>query len=403
MIITGIVAEYNPFHNGHGYHLDESVKLTNPDLIIAIMSGNFVQRGEPAILDKWTRTKMALLNGVDLVVELPTIYATSSSDNFAYGSILALKAINANNFVFGSETNNIKELWEIAKISNNEPSIFKAEIKKFLNEGFSYPEAFHKAFIKLYPDLQTHLTESNNILGISYLKSLIKLSLDTKPLSIKRIDNKYHDKEIKSISSATAIRNKISNLKVIETAMPNISFSVIKNKVNKKEFICLKDFEDIIFYLIKSASLDELSNLPEIEVGMPELLKNNIFQVDNIKDFINSCTSKRYPSSRIQRLLIRILLQISTDLYEKSLIQENLPYIRVLGMNINKSKKIKEWQSKVRVPIIQKTANYEPKDSFSKLSWELDLKATDIYFNTKKLRTTYFDRQDFVYPIEIKK
>ncbi len=403
MIITGIIAEYNPFHNGHSYHLQETLKLTNPDLTIAVMSGNFVQRGEPAIFDKWVRTKMALLNGIDLVVELPTIYSTSSSDNFANGSILALKAINATSFVFGSETNDIDKLWQIAKISNNESDIFKRKIKAFLDKGLSYPEAFESTFADLYPHLKKHFNESNNILGISYLKSILKHDLDINSLSIKRKENKYHDKSIKSISSATAIRNIILNLEKIKKTIPKESFLIIKEKVTKNEFIKIDDFEEVIFYLVKKYSLDEIRSLPEIEIGMPELLKNNIYKASSVNNFISMCTSKRYPSSRIQRLLIRLLLSINNEIYQESLMQTNLPYLRVLGMNVNKSKKIKTWQKGVAVPIIQKTSTFVPSNNFSKLSWALDLRSTDIYFNSKKLRRRFMGRQDFVYPIIIKK
>ncbi|MFP4456262.1 MAG: nucleotidyltransferase [Clostridia bacterium] len=401
MIITGIIAEYNPFHNGHLFHLRKTREKTNPDLVIAIMSGNFVQRGEPAIFDKWTRTKLALINGVDIVIELPTIYATSSSENFANGSILALKAIKANNFVFGSESNNISNLREIAEISHSESSQFKKVLRKYLNQGLSYPQAYQETFNELHPELVNELNKSNNILGISYLEALLTKNLDIKAYSVKRIGNDYHDTTLKGIASATAIRKKIEDYDNIKNTIPSKAARVLKNHINKGYYLNLNDFSNTFFCLLKRATYGQLERLPEIEIGMVELLKNQAYSHKAISDFIDGCTSRRYTTSRIQRLLIRLLLNIDKNLYHSSLGQKDLPYIRILGMNVSKSKMIKQWQESLDVPIIQKTSIFNPENNFSKLSWELDLRATDIYFDQHKNEKLKLSRQDFTHPIVV--
>ncbi|MGO1820465.1 MAG: tRNA(Met) cytidine acetate ligase, partial [Senegalia sp. (in: firmicutes)] len=209
MKIVGLVTEYNPFHNGHKYHLERSKYETNCDYSIAIMSGNFVQRGEPAICDKWSRAKMAIDSGVDLVIELPTLYSTMSAEFFSYGAIKILDSLNSIDFIsFGSETNDLKKLNSISKILAFEPLEFKYSLKKYLNEGNVFPKARSLALKEILKDkdLDKIINNPNNILAIEYMKSLIKLKSTIKAHSIKRISSNYNDKNLTGeISSATAI------------------------------------------------------------------------------------------------------------------------------------------------------------------------------------------------------
>ena len=216
MKAVGLITEYNPLHNGHIHHLNAAKELTGADLAVCVMSGNFVQRGEPAIIDKYNRAKAAIDSGVNLVVELPTYYALSSAEWFATGATLTLDALKVDSFVFGSECDNITLLSQCADILFREPDDYKAELKNNLANGNSFPKARHMALSKIYGKELTNVCESpNNILGIEYIKSVKKLGLAIKPKTIKRIEAGYHDGSldnatISGIASATAIRNGIA-------------------------------------------------------------------------------------------------------------------------------------------------------------------------------------------------
>ncbi len=399
MIITGLIVEYNPFHNGHAYHINKSRSLTNPNLVIAVMSGNFVQRGEPAIINKWDRTKMALNHGVDLVIELPTIYATSSAENFAYGAILALNSINADFLVFGSESNDIEKMKEIASISLDEPPKVSKELQCQLNKGLSFMQANQIAYEKILPHLSSIIAKPNNILGVNYLKALKKLNSKIKPLTIKRKSSNYHDLEISNISSATAIRNNLTDLSTIKCALPDISYQILEESIKYNDTLKLNDLSNIIITLLRRSSLEDLYELPDMEQGMAELIMNSAYNNIDLEGLVEDCTSKRYSSSRIRRVIIRFLLKITNNDLMKSQATTKIPYLRVLGLNSSKSKLIKEWKNEVECSIIQKTSNFLPEDSLSRLIWDIDLRATDIYcanLNSENYRVT---KKDFSHPL----
>ena len=220
MNITGIITEYNPFHNGHLYHLSEAKKNTNADAIVCVMSGNFVQRGGPAIIDKWKRTEMALNNGVDLIIELPTYYAVSSAEFFAKGSVSILHHLGVvNNLFFGSECGNVDKLTAISKILVNEDSELKSLIKEHLAKGDTFAKAREKSLIEYLKDEEINkiVTSSNNILGIEYIKSILRLNSNISPSTLKREGSNYNDKKLSnSFSSATAIRELLKNKNSLE-------------------------------------------------------------------------------------------------------------------------------------------------------------------------------------------
>ena len=241
MNITGIIVEYNPFHNGHAYHIQKTREKTNCDAIVAVMSGNFVQRGVPAIVDKWNRSKMALMNGVDLVIELPLIYSLSSAEFFASGAVSLLNNLGiVNNLCFGSECGDTDVLSIIGKILTDEPIEFKKILKENLDKGLAYPLARSKALIQflnifdnkklLNYNIEEILSSSNNILGIEYCKSLIKLNSSIRPYSIQREGSTYNSTSLNNkFSSATSIRKFIKenkNIKDVETHLPKNVYSL---------------------------------------------------------------------------------------------------------------------------------------------------------------------------------
>lgn len=303
MNVTGIIVEYNPFHNGHIKHIKEAKKLTNADIMIAITSGNFTQRGDVSVIDKFDKTKAALDNGVDLVIELPYIYTTQESKVFGEKAVELLKVIGVNNIVFGSETNNIEELSKYAELNINVD-----HLKEIMNTGVSYPKAYGLLASSLYP---------NDILAVSYLKAINKTNI--KPYLIKRTTN-FHDTKLKKVCSASAIREAIKNKKDYTIGTP----IKIKNP----------HFNDELYpYLRKllfTRSKEELKNIFLVSEGIEGLLIKNAYKYDNYEDFINNSVSKRYTKARIQRIILQIINNITKkDVSSLS----KLNYIRVLGFN----------------------------------------------------------------------
>ncbi|MBZ4663803.1 MAG: nucleotidyltransferase [Caloramator sp.] len=383
MNVTGIIVEYNPLHNGHIYHINKTKEITKCDALIAVMSGSFVQRGEPAFVDKWSRTKMALYAGVDLVIELPVIYSKSSAEGFAFGAIATLDSTKiVNNVCFGSECGDISLLYKIAEVLAYEPYEYKQYLKDYLKLGMSFPSARLKSLNNyiIYHNLlnvndinvENILKNSNNILGIEYIKSILKLKSNLKPFTIKRIVNKYNQEDLTgNISSATSIRKNINNEEVLNS-MPEFCYKIIKEEIqNNNAPISLKSFEDIIYYLIRTKSPNELKNIIDVSEGLEFKLKQAAEDTYDIFKLIEYVKSKRYTQTRIQRILINILLNHTNDILYK--VNRRPEYIRILGFNNKGRELIKMMKKQSSIPIIT-----NPKrDDYEKL--KLDIDASDIY------------------------
>lgn len=360
MNITGIITEYNPFHHGHLYHLNSAKKNTDSHGIICIMSGNFVQRGEPAIIDKWKRAEMALLNGVDLVIELPTFYALSSAEFFAKGSVSILNGIGVvDNLFFGSECGDVNSLYKIAKVLTFESDEFKEIIKENLGKGLTYAKAREIALIEILKDksLNTILSSSNNILGIEYIKAILKLNSSIKPMTLKREGSNYNDNELNSFfSSATSIRNNLkgnNSLKNLENYMPKPSLDILSNlKNNKYPFVFSEDMYPFIKYKLLTNCIN-FNNILEVKEGLDNKLIKEIYNSESLEEFILNIKSKRYTYTKISRILAQIF--ISLDNYDfNSLIDENNLYARVLAFNDTGKLILKEMKKKSTIPIITK-------------------------------------------------
>ena len=228
MKATGVIVEYNPFHNGHFYHIKESQKKTDADVIIAVMSGNFLQRGEPALVDKWTRAEMALKAGVDIVIELPYVFATAQASDFARGSVSILEAMGCNAFCFGSEEGSIEPFTQTYKLISTHQETYQNLIKQYMKLGLSYPKALNQAYSEVTKDTTARIVDiskPNNILGYHYMEAAYQINASIRPVTIQRIIANYHDEidQNQSIASATGIRKAIFNQKSIEqmaTFMP---------------------------------------------------------------------------------------------------------------------------------------------------------------------------------------
>ena len=315
MKVLGVVVEYNPFHNGHLYHLESAKKLTNPDFTIAVMSGNFCQRGEPAIVNKFARAKMALSNGIDVVLELPVVYSLQDAGGFAIGSIGIFEKLGlVTDIVFGSESSDLDFLKSIAKVLYENPNEFDQLIKKELKKGLSYPNARKyalKEFLKFEENFVDKLANSNDILGIEYLKAILKFKSKIKPHVIKRIGAKYNETELKEkISSATAIRNAIRKNLSIKEYVPHTTYEILQNEFNEgRGPVFLENFDQFILSILRLKSRKELEKIYGFKEGLDKRFIDGADKTTNIKEFIEFVKTKRFTFSRIRRLMFNVIFE----------------------------------------------------------------------------------------------
>ena len=335
--ILGIVSEYNPFHNGHLHHLEVSKQITKTDFSVVVMSGNFVQRGDTSLINKWVKTEMALKAGIDLVIELPTVYAISSAENFADGAIKILNSLGVVDFVsFGSEIGEITPLNDIANILYREPKEFSSLITAQLKSGLSFPRAREIAINQFFGTSKKYseiLNNPNNVLGIEYLKSLKKHRSHIRPLTIKRDYSDYNSTKVKKgIASATAIRTMIENKKNVHYVVPFETYELLDEEINSGRIIPnLSVFEKEIIYTLRRMTLSEIANIPDVSEGLENKIKLAANNFNTLPELIANIKSKRYTQSRIQRILLYALLNITQKDINSS--KRVTPYIRVLGFN----------------------------------------------------------------------
>lgn len=383
MKITGIITEYNPFHNGHLFHLNSIKNQLESDAVVCVMSGNFVQRGLPAVLDKWSRAKMALLNGVDLVIELPSVYAVSSAEFFSFGAVSILNSTGViDNICFGSESGNINTLNSIAHILVNESSEFKEQLRANLKEGLSFPKAREKALYDLLKndknaeDIISYITSPNNILGIEYCKSLKVINSSIKPCTIKRTGSGYNDsKALTSLASATSIRNLIKEdgYEKCISLMPEASYNVLEQSLSAG--IQIPDVEDMFKYikykLLSDSSL--ISRIPDISEGLDYKILNEIRKASSYNELLFNIKSKRYTLTRVSRILCQIYLGFEN--YDIMSLRKTSPkYIRVLGFNETGQKILKMIKEKSNCTLITKM----PKNDIDPML-QMDINSTNLY------------------------
>lgn len=356
MKAIGVIVEYNPFHNGHAHHLNEAKKRGNPDCVIAVMSGNFVQRGEPAIIDKWTRAQLAVENGVDLVIELPFAYSIQSADLFAYGSIDILDKLGASELYFGSEKDNIEELHQIVALLNT--TAYQTKLKQLIDEGNNYPSANGKAVMEL-----TGLNfTSNDNLGIQYLNSINKLNSKIKPYTIQRVHSNYSDKEAthSSIASATSIRTMIDPVDFVPANT---------NEALKGKKYTWDQYFELLKYKVVSSNLN---NIAEVKEGIENRVLKFIEEA-TFAEFLDKLKTRRYPQNRLRRILTNILLNVTKEDIDNLELNKGVPYIRVLAMNDKGRSYLSKIKKDTETPIISKAS-----ESDSSLM-KLELKTTRIY------------------------
>ena len=380
---VGITAEYNPFHNGHLYHLEQSKLATGAQISVAAMSGNFVQRGHMAICSKWERAEAAVKCGIDLVVEIPTVFACNSAPVFASAAVEILENLGADWISFGSESGNIEELKEISRAMNEKEPLIEKLVREKVKEGLSYPRARRDAVALILGDEKADLLDlPNNILAIEYLKRI----QNAKPVTVKRQGPGYNELEpCEDMASASAIRSMVKISKNVETLTPEPSTEMLKKALHPSED---KIFQ-IICAKVLTSSREELDRVFAGGEGLGNKLKNEIRKASAYVQLIQRLKSKRYTRTRIERFISHVLLDIGApDLYPN--------YIRVLAFNKTGSRYLKEVKKKgiCSLPIITNINKDAQNDVALMSAIEKDILAADI-FNLASGRNLY-DESDYV-------
>ena len=383
--VVGIIAEYNPFHNGHSYHIQNTKALTGADFVVAVMTGNFTQRGNTSVVDKWEKTKMALNGGADLVIELPTIYSISSAENFANGAVKILNTLGiVDSISFGMEADDISTLNNIANVLFMEPPEYKAILEHELSKGNSFPKARENALMMYLNDIKRYanvLKGSNNILAIEYLKALKKQKSNLAPIGVKREKVYYNStKIIDEYASATGIRNLLlhNQLEEVRKVVPAKTYSLLLNNIRQGTYVLdITAYNNEIIYKLRTMTVKEIANLPDVSEGLEYLIKDASNKTNNLLELINKVKSKRYTQTRVQRILLYALLGITKKDMEIS--KKMTPYIRVLGCSENGKMLLSQINSKAKVITSFKKFEKTNKNRKIKRMLEIDKKATDIY------------------------
>lgn len=462
MKVIGIIAEYNPFHNGHKYQIEELKKRTNADYVVIAMSGNFVQRGVPALCDKYSRAKMALLCGADLVLELPAIWATASAELFAKGGVSLFSNTGVvNHLGFGAETDNLDLLKQIAFVLSEEPTIYKNALSSYLKNGKNFPTARKLALTELFSNgfdvtnptfsdntfsivsiktcplpilsftsqLEEVLTSPNNILAIEYLKAIYAQNKKTftsfasenkqmnffnyalqqlTPVLIQRKGAGYHEKSMDTLHpSATAIRNllfssSINHINTLTSAIPKETFSILSELIENHALLQENDISSILGYRLLSLKKQGYASFADCSVDLSNKIAKNLRNYTNFTDFCELLKSKELTHTRISRTLLHILLDIKQNDYAYAEELGIVPYLRILGFRKDSTKLLSAIKKEATVPLITKVA-----DAASILSsdayaiFEKDLFASDVYYQLLSQKTGQKPMNEFTQQIVI--
>lgn len=357
MNITGIIVEYNPFHNGHIYHINKAKEITNCDLLVAVTSGNFTQRGEISVINKFDKTKAALENGVDLVVELPYIYTVQNASVFGSKAVEILDMLKVNNIVFGSETNNLEELKKFTDYC-----IDVDHLKEELSKGESFPKAYGLLAGSLFP---------NDILAVSYLKKIKETNI--KPYSIQRTNN-FNSEDIKEVASAKAIRKALK-----ENADYRISTPLkIDNPIFNEELY------PYLQRVLLTSDKKELDNIFLVSEGIENLLVKNAEEHDNYENFINASLSRRYTRARINRICLNIINNISKEDFSSL---TDMDYVRVLGFNSKGQEYLKCLRDDENIKTVTQFKNIPL--PYKRIEW----KTSEIYGSFTNNRKEYLKKE----------
>lgn len=359
MHTVGIICEYNPFHNGHLYHINKVKEMFPNAPIILVLGGNFLERGEPSIINKWDKTKIALHYGVDLVIELPYPFATQSADLFAKGSVQILNYLQVEYLIFGSESNNVDKLIKMADTQLNNPK-YDELVKEYLKAGINYPTALSKALSEL---LDEEVSTPNDILGITYIRELKQLKSKIIPLTIQRT-NDYHSLELDNdIVSASSIRKALQNKEEISKYVPIVTYKYLQSNLH-----FVDDYFPFLKYKIMT-SLNNLSAYQTVDEGIENRIKKAIISAQSTDELIMGIKTKRYTYNKIRRMLTHIMCNFTK---EEAKTMKEIEYIRILGFSNIGQTYLNQIKKDIQVPLI---TNYEQNNHML----DLELRATAVY------------------------
>ena len=368
---VGIICEYNPFHNGHIYHLDKVKELYPNHTIILAMSGNFTQRGDVSIINKWDKTKIALKYGVDIVVEIPYVFATESADKFAYAAVNLLNELGVEAIVFGSETNNVEKLEELANIQLYDKKYNKL-VKEYIDEGINYPTALSKA---LFDITGKKIDKPNDILALSYIREINKLESDIKPVSIKR-NNDYNSLELNDgMTSASSIRYALYNKENIENYIPEETEECLDKPVFNEDYFSLLKY--------KILTEDDLSIYQTVDEGIENRLKKYIVSSKTLDEFLLKIKTKRYTYNKLNRMFNHIICNFTKEEAERL---NEIEYIRILGFSYKGQDYLNKNKKEIELPIITRFTN--------------DYEMLNIEYRTTCVYATIMDEKDKIKLIE---
>lgn len=393
---VGIIAEYNPFHNGHLFQLAQAKLRSGADAVVCLMSGNFTQRGEPAIVNKWARTAMALQCGADIVIELPTAYALSSARNFAGGAVQLLTAAGiVNRLSFGSETDDLNALMSLAAIFANEPADYRDALKQELKQGYPFPVARLNALKKWFNlhqeqmvnEVDTLLTQPNNILALEYLTAIKRYGSHLQPDNIPRCGAAYHSTAITDspFASATAIRHQLAetqSLNPIVHTLPPAAATVLSTEFAAgRGPVYLDSFSIPLLTILRTMEAAEIAAFPDVETGLEYRIKKAANTATSFSHLLELIKTKRYTRTRLQRILLAILLNYDRAAREKFEHQFTPQYLRILGFRKTAQPLLKELKKQAALPLLTKV---EPRSlAHNRPAFRdmlaLDLRATDLY------------------------
>lgn len=378
MNVTAIISEYNPLHKGHLYHIETAKKETNADYVIAIMSGNFVQRGTPAIMDKYTRAEAALKSGVDLVLELPTMYATASAEYFALGGVALANTLGCvTHLSFGSEYGQAEKFMEAAKLLIEEPEEMKIPLKEALKEGLSYPAARAYAVKASHPELAYILEEPNNILGVEYCKALLKLKSNIIPHTIKRLGQDYHSKTIDAgFASATGIRQLLGsdsdeNKNLLKSQLAPASCHLLKDYFEHAP-LCEDDLSMLLRYKLITENRAHLTEYFGVSRELSNRIYKHLNEFESFSSFAELLKTKNITRTAINRALLHILLDVKAEDVQAVTKRGCVDYIRVLGFRKEASGLLKEFSDIPEIPLITNLSD-------APVLCEIDIRADQIY------------------------
>lgn len=389
MKVTGIIAEYNPFHKGHAYHIQQAKKVTGADAVVVVMSGDFTQRGTPAIIDKYARAKMALLNGADIILEIPSCYACGSAEYFADGAIALLDSLGVvDSICFGSECGDIELLRPIAELLANEPREFKEILRNEMKNGATYPQARNIALsrcVTSFAENENIIGSPNNILGIEYMKSLIRRGSKIKPYTIQRTGADYHSYRLDQnfFPSSLALRQSLDvqkNLDLIRQQVPENVYEILQEEFDKHCPIFPRDFSSMLNYKLLVEESHGYTSFVDINDDVSDRILKHIYQSYDYEKLCDVLKTKNLTYVRVSRMLCHILLNLRKSDVESYRENGTIFYARVLGFKDDEKNILGLISENSEIPVITRVSEWRDlDDELAQKQFERDLLASHIY------------------------